>query len=295
VTLRPRVRRTVSPVMAKPTVLRKAIEQPAPMQVDFAKREIAGYGAVFGNVDNHGDIIERGAFKKTLADRLSRNLLKLFLCHEYPVGVLTQAAEDTKGLIVVGKVEESEDGDKALRWADNGVTSHMSIGYDVISAKPVEVEGSRQKAMLLQEVRLWEVSTVIWPANEEATVLGVKAAGGKTELAILRKGLYSLSEVLRCLDWVRSLISDPYAALTPEDADLVRTVLAMMETAEVDLYALVGEPDGSTGKSSRPPITTPLVVAPVSKSLSNDDAAALVGLHSVLAQRVGYLEIANRR
>jgi HK97 family phage prohead protease len=281
--------------MAKPTVLRKAIEQPAPMQVDFAKREIAGYGAVFGNVDNHGDIIERGAFKKTLADRLSRNLLKLFLCHEYPVGVLTQAAEDTKGLIVVGKVEESEDGDKALRWADNGVTSHMSIGYDVISAKPVEVEGSRQKAMLLQEVRLWEVSTVIWPANEEATVLGVKAAGGKTELAILRKGLYSLSEVLRCLDWVRSLISDPYAALTPEDADLVRTVLAMMETAEVDLYALVGEPDGSTGKSSRPPITTPLVVAPVSKSLSNDDAAALVGLHSVLAQRVGYLEIANRR
>ena len=70
--------------MAKPTpaVLRKAIEQPEPMQVDFAKREITGYGAVFGNVDNHGDIIAPGAFKKTISDRLPRNLLKFFLCHE---------------------------------------------------------------------------------------------------------------------------------------------------------------------------------------------------------------------
>jgi len=281
--------------MAKPTVLRKAIEQPAPMQVDFAKREITGYGAAYGNFDNHDEMLVLGSCKKTIADRLPRNLLKFFLCHEDPVGVLTHAEEESKGLLVVGKVEQSEDGDKALRWASNGVTSHMSIGYDVIAARPAEIPGTNRKGMILQEIRLWEVSTVIWPANEEATVLGVKSAGGKAELAILRKGLGSLSEVLRCLDWVRSLISDPYAALTPEDADLVRTVLAMMETAEVDLYALVGEPDASTGKASRPPLTTPPVIAPVSKALTNDDAAALVGLHSVLAQRVGYLELAHRR
>ena len=284
--------------MAKPTpaVLRKAIEQPEPMQVDFAKREITGYGAVFGNVDNHGDIIAPGAFKKTISDRLPRNLLKFFLCHEDPIGVLRHAEEDSKGLLVVGKVEAGgEDAEKALRWAANGVTAHMSIGYDTLRARPVEVSETKQKAMLLEEIRLWEVSTVIWPANEQATVLGVKAAGAAAELGILRKGLGSLAEVLSALNWVRNIVSDPYAALTPEDADLVRRVLAMMETSSIDLSALVGEPDatGTGGKSAPPPITTPNAVEVASKSLTSDDATALAFLQSALAQRQRILEIAR--
>lgn len=283
--------------MAKPMpakTRRKAFEQHEPMQVDFAKREITGYGCAYGNFDNDDDMMVYGSCKKTLADRMPRNLIKFFLDHKLPIGTLKHAEEQSRGLLVVGKVEDSEDGDRALRWAKNGITSHMSIAYDVIRSRPSEIPGTNRKGTILEEVRLWEVSPVIWPANEETAILDVKAAGAAAELNILRKGLGSLAEVLSALNWVRNIVADPYAALTPEDADLVRQVLAMMEASTVDLSALVGEPEAEgTGKSAPPPITTPNVSEVASKSLSPEDATALVFLQSALAQRRGILEIAR--
>ena len=44
----------------------------APFEVKFADAgtpgTFEGYGAVFGNIDAYGDVIQKGAFKETLRD-----------------------------------------------------------------------------------------------------------------------------------------------------------------------------------------------------------------------------------
>jgi len=37
---------------------------------------VEGYGAFFGNVDSHGDAIDRGAFHKTLIDWMRKGRLR---------------------------------------------------------------------------------------------------------------------------------------------------------------------------------------------------------------------------
>ena len=37
-------------------------------------REITGYASVFGNIDSHGDIIDKGAFANTIEDAKSRKI-----------------------------------------------------------------------------------------------------------------------------------------------------------------------------------------------------------------------------
>jgi hypothetical protein len=32
---------------------------------------ITGYGSVFGNIDSYGDIVAKGAFKKTISDTMT--------------------------------------------------------------------------------------------------------------------------------------------------------------------------------------------------------------------------------
>jgi hypothetical protein len=68
-----------------------------------------GYGAVFGNMDYHRDVIEPGAFAKSLLqrEREGRKLPPMFSNHGLangrdPIGVWEKMSEDATGLYVKG-------------------------------------------------------------------------------------------------------------------------------------------------------------------------------------------------
>ncbi len=151
----------------------KGSTRPAEVKADFEKREITFYAAAFGNVDEVGDLIEPGAFRKTISERLPRNLIKLFFDHWKPIGVPVRVDEDSKGLLFAGRVSKTRDGDEALQLTSDGVASHGSIGYDIVLGKPDELNG-RQISRLV-ELKLYEGSPVFWPANEETSILSVKS------------------------------------------------------------------------------------------------------------------------
>ena len=80
-----------------------------------------GYGAVFGNVDAYGDVIEPGAFANYLAGvKNGANQWPAMLLQHggygmtaedmTPIGVWTQLAEDGKGLLVAGKLANTPRG-----------------------------------------------------------------------------------------------------------------------------------------------------------------------------------------
>lgn len=136
-----------------------------------------GYASTFGNVDLQFDVVAKGAFKNTIG-RVKKGEVPFLADHMASVrnvlGTLVDAQEDSKGLRI--KVRFSEDADaQAIRQKMLGKhVNRMSIGYEPMQWR-YETRGE-QRVRVLEDVRLWEVSAVVFPANPEAVVQTVKSA-----------------------------------------------------------------------------------------------------------------------
>lgn len=130
---------------------------------------IAGYGSVFGVTDRSGEKVERGAFAKSLAERAA---IKMLWQHrqDTPIGRWLKVQEDTKGLYVEGQLNmKTTAGRDAYEHLAAGDVDSMSIGYREVKAR---YEGN---VRLLEELTLYEVSVVTFPANPAAAVETVKS------------------------------------------------------------------------------------------------------------------------
>lgn len=143
-----------------------------------------GYGAIFGNVDAYGDVIEPGAFKDTLRQWQAKGKWpKMLLQHGgmglgsedmMPVGQWTSMSEDGKGLKVEGKLFalNTERGQYIYEGLKSGELDSLSIGYNTEGAYDVVKDGVTLRH--LTKLNLWEVSIVTFPANDKATISSVK-------------------------------------------------------------------------------------------------------------------------
>jgi HK97 family phage prohead protease len=156
----------------------------APEALDAKTGHFAGYGAIFGNVDSHGDVIEPGAFADSLrewADRGSLPAMKMmhgsvanpFTGSDLPVGKWQSMREDGKGLYVEGKLSGMETDRGRFHYAlmEDGALSGLSIGF-----KPRKhVRGTGNIKRRLQTVGLAEVSLVPEGSNDLARITDLKA------------------------------------------------------------------------------------------------------------------------
>lgn len=127
-----------------------------------------GIASMYGNKDLGGDIVEKGAFTKTLQEN---NSVPLLWQHEQkmPIGLGTLEDID-KGLMIKGQLNlEVEKGKEAYSLIKQGAIKGLSIGYDVVKQK------FDKSVRLLKELKLWEVSVVTFPMNMEATISSVKS------------------------------------------------------------------------------------------------------------------------
>lgn len=132
----------------------------------------SGYAAVYGNVDSGGDIIEPGAFTKTIAEGWER--VKILALHNdcwLPVGRPLELREDSNGLFIKAKISDTSMGRDIKVLLKDGVLSELSIGYD-----PVVFDYDESGIRHLREVKLWEVSVVTWAMNPEAVITDYKQA-----------------------------------------------------------------------------------------------------------------------
>jgi len=147
--------------------------------------EFTGYGSIFGNKDVGGDIVVAGAFAKSLAEhRQKGTTVKMFWQHDshQPIGKWLDLAEDGKGLFVQGKLNMAvQRAREAHALLKDGDIDGLSIGYGVIDSEPDEKRG----ALLLKQVKLYEVSVVSMAMNERARVDTVKEALLNGELPTL--------------------------------------------------------------------------------------------------------------
>ena len=158
--------------------------------IDSEERTFKGFAAVMGNFDGR-DIIEKGAFKKTIKEMGER--VKVYWIHDWqnPIGtvlelkevsakklpqkILDRAPDATGGLLVKGYVSRIPEGDRALEQMRDGTLNEMSIGFDTMKEEWKEDEDGKE-VRHLKEVKLFDVSPVPLAMNPAALVLDVKAA-----------------------------------------------------------------------------------------------------------------------
>lgn len=144
--------------------------------------EFIAYASVFGNVDSAGDVVQRGAFAKTIeAWAKSGNTLPILYGHDAKnphmnVGGVVSMVEDDRGLKVHGKLDlETDTGAQVYRLIKGRRLSQLSFAYDEIRTRPVKGDPRLGSYKSLDELHVHEVSLVPVGANRETAVLAVKS------------------------------------------------------------------------------------------------------------------------
>ncbi|TDT78056.1 hypothetical protein BDE40_1360 [Litoreibacter halocynthiae] len=138
-----------------------------------ANATISGYASLFGEVDQGGDVVTKGAYGASL-ERLASSGTKVKLLWQHdpaqPIGVWDEVREDARGLYVKGRLlTETRQGLEAAALIEAGAIDGLSIGYRTVKAER-DAKGRRH----LAELELWEVSLVTFPMLQTARV-GAKA------------------------------------------------------------------------------------------------------------------------
>jgi HK97 family phage prohead protease len=141
-----------------------------------------GYASIFNKVDLQDDLVEPGAFAKSIKHH--KGSFPMLWQHDraQPIGSV-EAEEDDRGLRVKGRlalgVTKARDVYELLRAK---IIAGLSIGYKAVKEGFDQDTGVRR----LKEILLWEVSAVTFPANPAARVRRIKSVVPYQDLPIAK-------------------------------------------------------------------------------------------------------------
>ena len=167
---------------------------------------VEAYVSIMGIVDEDipPDMIELGAFRKTIKERGPAGANKIRVLHQHkwdevvgmpllikehkrnklPAELLEKYPEATGGLFTrtqfILDVQRARE-DFALYKA--GAMSEWSVGFDTLEADLDKTNGESYRR--IKEVRLWEYSPVTWGANQATITTNVKEVDKQSEDALL--------------------------------------------------------------------------------------------------------------
>jgi HK97 family phage prohead protease len=166
------------------------------LKAQSSGRVRVGIASVFGNIDEINDRVMPGAFEKTIAEgaRRARFLwmhsyqhpptaaikeLRELTRDELPPEVVEKAPEATGGLLVARDYFKNDLADWILQAIDAGEIDEMSFAYETVRSQTVTepIDGDPDKVREirnLQELKLYDLSDVLWGCNEATVAAGAK-------------------------------------------------------------------------------------------------------------------------
>ena len=102
-------------------------------EIDPDERTFEGYAAAYGNVDTDNDIIETGAFTKSIKEGFPANRIKVLWQHSphLPIGKPTVMREDSRGVWVKSKISRTTQGNDAIELLRDNVIDRLSVGFTI--------------------------------------------------------------------------------------------------------------------------------------------------------------------
>jgi len=148
--------------------------------VDIKGRTVTGYFSTWGFLptgqampDSDGDVMDKGAFSKTLQQNgpAAANRIWHLMNHDTgkPINKPKVLKEDETGLYYETVFPDTVLANDVIKLYDSGAITEHSIGFNIIQSR------NEQNYQLIQEVRLWEGSSVLWGANENTPTTGIKS------------------------------------------------------------------------------------------------------------------------
>jgi HK97 family phage prohead protease len=160
--------------------------------VDMAddSKTVTVYYSAFGNVDSDGDVIMPGAFTKSIKENgpQGKNRIWHLFNHstDKPVSKPKELSEDTFGLKAVVKMPNTTLGrDTYELYKDGHITEH-SIGFKTVKSQ------SKTGYNEINEIQLFEGSSVLWGANSNTPTVMVKSEIKSTLIDEIAKTIKSL-------------------------------------------------------------------------------------------------------
>ena len=156
--------------------------------MDSEKRQVAVYLSKFDSMDSDMDVIRKGAFSKSIAERgvnsLSNRKIAFLRHHDWqqPIGKWLTLQEDEYGLFAVGQMGNSTIANDAWEDYKMEIIREHSIGFQYVQDKIRYVEDSSMPSggfYDISEVKLFEGSAVTFGSNEFTQVVEVKSAEDK--------------------------------------------------------------------------------------------------------------------
>lgn len=152
---------------------------------DAKKGIVTGYFSKFDNVDSDGDIIRKGAFKKTISEngpKSAQPRIKHLMNHSasLPLGRLLELKEDAQGLAYESQVGTHSLGVDFIKMVESGLITEHSIGFRTIKRNQLQDYAGYMKApqngwFELTEISLMEGSSLTaWGANSLTPITGLK-------------------------------------------------------------------------------------------------------------------------
>jgi HK97 family phage prohead protease len=173
-------------------------------EVDLEHGTFDGYASTFGVVDDGMDVVEPGAFAKTIQERFKRIRVGYNHNLDDPIGRPLTLAEHTReqlpeslrarfpqatgGLYTKSQISLTSRGRDVLTLLRDGVLNEMSFAYDPIKFDFDENPATKAQVRHLREVRLWEYGPVTWGMNEAAAILGAKSVVPFQDLPLADEG-----------------------------------------------------------------------------------------------------------
>jgi len=191
----------------------------AEINVDTESRTVSGLAARFGNIDSDGDLIVKGAFAKTLLENGVESLQpRIFHLYQHNTSKVlarpTVLKETDEGLYFESKLAKTALGDEVLELYREGVLNEHSIGFRTIKST------NRGNYNEIQEVKLFEFSTVTFGANSDTPFLGFKGQFENPE---------SVTEQFELIEKMLK------GEITPDKIALLNIYLNQFKTAYIDL------------------------------------------------------------
>lgn len=132
---------------------------------DTEKREVEGIAVPYNDPINIGGGWQE-RFEKGAVDLSSD--VKLFRDHKDVIGKVIELSETDEGLLVRAKVSETNLGNETLNLVKDGAIRSFSVGFI-----PLQDE-KQDKTIIRKKVDLKEISLVVFPAYDKATVTEVR-------------------------------------------------------------------------------------------------------------------------
>lgn len=146
----------------------KHLDLPFELKESTDAGKFSGIASVYGALDLGGDVVERGAFAKTLAERPS---VPVLWQHRSDEVIGEGRLKSTQAGLTIDAELDLDDpmAVKAYRKMKRGLIKGLSIGYATVK------EDIKNGIRHLQEVKLYEISLVTFPMLPAAQVTSVKS------------------------------------------------------------------------------------------------------------------------